>query len=126
MDLYRGVMYETFRAHVRADAQPQVIILSAQHGFIRPPLLGRAYHPTVVHATGEEDRADPVGPRRTGHRRRQAREHDLRANRGHTGIVGGNLRIRLAHKVGAGSAPTIMETSGGTGMQRSHLGQYLA
>ncbi|MFJ1256880.1 DUF6884 domain-containing protein [Cupriavidus sp. CuC1] len=36
MDLYRGVMYETFRAHVRADAQPQVIILSAQHGFIQP------------------------------------------------------------------------------------------
>ncbi|QOT82180.1 hypothetical protein F7R26_038925 (plasmid) [Cupriavidus basilensis] len=32
---------------------------------------------------------------------------------------------RWAHRIGAGSAPTIMETSGGIGMQRSQLGQYL-
>ncbi|MCY0853366.1 hypothetical protein [Cupriavidus sp. D39] len=32
---------------------------------------------------------------------------------------------RLARKVGAGTAPAIVETGGGIGMQRSQLGQYL-
>jgi len=62
---------------------------------MRPPLHGCAHHPTVVHAAGEKDRADLVGPHRTGHRRWQAREHDLRAIGGHTEIVRGNLGVRL-------------------------------
>ena len=32
---------------------------------------------------------------------------------------------RWARKVGAGATPAIVETSGGIGMQRSQLGQYL-
>ncbi len=36
IDLYRGVMYQSYRAHVRSDAAPRVLILSARHGFLQP------------------------------------------------------------------------------------------
>ncbi|SPD38161.1 conserved protein of unknown function (plasmid) [Cupriavidus taiwanensis] len=34
LDLYRGVMYQSYRAHVRGDEAPTVLILSARHGFL--------------------------------------------------------------------------------------------
>lgn len=36
IDLYQGVMYQSYRVHVRDNARPSVIILSARHGFIDP------------------------------------------------------------------------------------------
>jgi len=124
MDLYRGVMFETFRAHVRADAQPQVIILSAQHGFIQPDAEIAPYDArmsadraetllsglsTAMAGASWPDQVGPVFLAGGMHYRRVMRA----------------AVERWAHKVGAGSAATIMETSGGIGMQRSQLGQYL-
>jgi hypothetical protein len=34
LDRYQGVMYQTFRAHVREQVRPQIMILSALHGFV--------------------------------------------------------------------------------------------
>ncbi|GAB7549568.1 DUF6884 domain-containing protein [Cupriavidus sp. 8B] len=124
MDLYRGVMFETFRAHVRADAQPQVIILSAQHGFIQPDAEIAPYDArmtadraetllsglsTAMAGASWPDQVGPVFLAGGMHYRRVMRA----------------AVERWARKVGAGSAPTITETSGGIGMQRSQLGQYL-
>jgi len=36
IDLYQGVMYQTLRKHVKEDAAPRLMILSAEHGFIAP------------------------------------------------------------------------------------------
>ncbi|WP_249221395.1 DUF6884 domain-containing protein [Cupriavidus sp. KK10] len=36
IDLYRGVMYQSYRAHLRSDAAPHALILSARHGFLQP------------------------------------------------------------------------------------------
>lgn len=124
MDLYRGVMYETFRAHVRTDAQPQVIILSAQHGFIQPDAEIAPYDlrmtadraqimlsdlTTAMAGAAWPDQIGPVFLAGGMHYRRVMR----------TAVE------RWAHKIGAGSAPTIMETNGGIGTQRSQLGRYL-
>ncbi|MDW3686159.1 hypothetical protein RA280_31350 [Cupriavidus sp. CV2] len=118
-------MYETFRAHVRADALPQVIILSAKHGFIQPDAEIVPYDlrmtsdraqimlsdlSTAMAGAAWPDQVGPVFLAGGMHYRRVMRA----------------AVERWAHKVGAGSAPTIMETSGGIGMQRSQLGQYLA
>ncbi|WP_459575049.1 DUF6884 domain-containing protein [Cupriavidus sp. 8B] len=123
MDLYRGVMYETFRAHVQADAQPDVIILSAQHGFIRPDAEIAPYDvrmtaersaamisdlPTAMAGAAWPDQVGPVFLAGGAHYRRVMRA-----------AVG-----RLAN-MGSQRLPTIMETSGGIGMQRSQLGRYL-
>ncbi|KJK14224.1 hypothetical protein UB46_39150 [Burkholderiaceae bacterium 16] len=124
MDLYRGVMYETFRAHVRADAQPQVIILSAQHGFIQPDAEIAPYDArmtadraetmlsglsTAMAGAAWPDQIGPVFLAGGMHYRRVMRA----------------AVERWARKVGAGATPAIVETSGGIGMQRSQLGQYL-
>jgi hypothetical protein len=124
MDLYRGVMYETFRAHVRADAQPQVIILSAQHGFIQPDAEIAPYdagmtadRAVIMLSDLSTAMAGAVWPDQVG-----------------PVFLAGGMRYRrvmraaverLARKVGAGAAPAIVETSGGIGIQRSQLGQYL-
>lgn len=36
LELYRGVMYETYRAHRGPMAGPAVVILSAKHGLLSP------------------------------------------------------------------------------------------
>lgn len=36
LDLYQGVMYQTLRVHADPLARPQLAILSAEHGFLRP------------------------------------------------------------------------------------------
>ncbi|MGO4333034.1 hypothetical protein AB4Z48_35030 [Cupriavidus sp. 2TAF22] len=117
-------MYETFRAHVRADAQPQVIILSAQHGFIQPDaeiVLYDARMTAGLAKTMLSDlstaMADAAWPDQLGPVFLAGGMHYRRVMRAAV--------ERWARKVGAGSAPTIMETSGGIGMQRSQLGQYL-
>ncbi|MBB1634957.1 hypothetical protein A9975_29380 [Cupriavidus sp. UME77] len=124
IDLYRGVMYETFRAHVPADAQPQVIILSAQHGFIQPDAEIAPYDARMTADRAEimvsdlsTAMAGAVWPDQVGPVFLAGGMHYRRVMRAAV--------ERLARQVGAGSAPTIMETSGGIGMQRSQLGQYL-
>ncbi|WP_241754831.1 DUF6884 domain-containing protein [Cupriavidus basilensis] len=124
MDLYRGVMYETFRAHVRADAQPQVIILSARHGFIQPDaeiapydLRMTADRAQIMLSGLPTAMAGAVWPYQVGPVFLAGGMHYRRVMRAAV--------ERWAHRIGAGSAPTIMETSGGIGMQRSQLGQYL-
>lgn len=124
MDLYRGVMYETFRAHVQADAQPQVIILSAHHGFIRPEAEIAPYD---VRMTADRSAAmlSDLPAAMAG----AAWPHQV----GPVFLAGGMhyrrvMRAaidRLARASRNPYLPTIMETSGGIGMQRSQLGQYL-
>ncbi|MCY0853905.1 DUF6884 domain-containing protein [Cupriavidus sp. D39] len=122
MDLYRGVMYETFRAHVRADAQPQVIILSAQHGFIQPDAEIAPYDARMTADRAETMLSDlstamagAAWPDQVGLVFLAGGMHYRRVMRAAV--------ERWARTVSA--APTIMETSGGIGMQRSQLGQYL-
>ncbi len=43
IEMYRGVMYQTLRTHADPRATPQLVILSAEHGFLRPEDCIRAY-----------------------------------------------------------------------------------
>lgn len=43
LDLYQGVMYQTLRVHADLQAMPQLAILSAEHGFLRPEDCVRPY-----------------------------------------------------------------------------------
>lgn len=120
IDLYQGVMYESYRAHLRRDAKPNVLILSARHGFLDP-------HEVI----------DPYDQRMTA-QRADAMLADLPAFAGSANwpaqigkvlLAGGKeyrrvMRAALARRYGV-VPPWLQETVGGIGMQRSQLGAFL-
>ncbi len=120
IDLYRGVMYQSYRAHVRSDAAPRVLILSARHGFLQPdseiaPYVERMTRQRADHMLDDLPRylRPAAWPTRVG--------SVLLAGGAEYRRV---MRAALTHRYG----PTLFapqETSGGIGMQRSQLGAFL-
>lgn len=124
MELYRGVMYQTYRANVKPAAAPHLVILSARHGFISPD--------TVI---------EPYDQRMTS-----ARADDMLAALGTRYLAGGGWPATFGLVLLAGGAEyrrvmrvalrwfehckgiipaSIQETSGGIGEQRAQLGRFL-
>lgn len=117
-DFYQGVMYETFRVHVRPHARPNVIILSALHGFISPEKVLSPYENKMTGERAEEMIADlprfmtdVLWPR----------------NVKHVFLAGGFQYRRVMRAAVTRIDPSISidECSGGIGFQRSQLGRYL-
>lgn len=118
MELYRGVLYQTFASHVRGGAAPAVVILSALHGFIESSATISPY----------EQRMDK---RRADH----FIEHLNQCRQGihwppvASGVflAGGHdyRRVMRAAAAAIGAQLPVTEVSGGIGMQRSQLGKFL-
>lgn len=117
IDLYRGVMYQSYRAHLRSDAVPSVLILSARHGFLQPDTEIAPYDERMTRQRADQMMADlstylrpAAWPTRVGS----------------VMLAGGAeyrrvMRAALARRYG----PALQETCGGIGMQRSQLGAFL-
>lgn len=119
MEVYQGVMYQTFRTHVRGDAPPEVVILSARHGFIGP---GEPIEPYDQRMTLE--RADEMLERL--HQCTSAARWPRRV--GGVFLVGGKEYRRVMRaaigSMGAADLP-VREVCGGIGLQRSQLAGFL-
>jgi hypothetical protein len=122
-ELYRGVMYSTFRANEPAT-RPAVVILSAKHGFLPADQVIEPYEQRMSESRADDMLADlaqfdaiawPAGVRSAM-------------------LVGGKayrrvMRAAIERRIRLGSIPadvTIDETDGaGIGYQRAQLGAYL-
>ncbi|MEX3983780.1 DUF6884 domain-containing protein [Paraburkholderia sp. EG287A] len=123
LDLYRGVMYGTYRANVRAAARPHVVILSALHGFIAADAVIEPYEQRMTPARADDLLAtlDAGLP------------SDLPAATGEVMLAGGAdyrrvMRaavVQLRARGSLSAAATVTETSGGIGYQRQQLGEFL-
>lgn len=123
LDLYQGVMYGTFRANVRKEACPHVVILSALHGFIRSDAVIEPYEQRLT-----SERADHM----LGHLDDFLMKH---WPEGVTNVLlaGGAeyrrvMRAAVPQLVDRGciaAQACVTETSGGIGYQRQQLGEFL-
>lgn len=118
MDLYQGVMYETFRAHVKQHARPNVIILSARHGFVNANDVLMPYEQKMSESRASEMMANLpcfmdniFWP----------------SNVESVFLAGGQQYRRVMKAAVALKFPDVRldECSGGIGLQRSQLGHYL-
>jgi hypothetical protein len=121
-ELYRGVMYSTFRANAPA-LRPAVVILSAKHGFVSADQILEPYEQRMSEARGdvmlaELARFDAI-----------TWPTDVRT----VFLAGGKdyrrvMRAALDRRIRLGSIAadvSIQETAGGIGYQRAQLGGYL-
>ncbi|WP_439673158.1 Lipoprotein (plasmid) [Cupriavidus necator] len=120
IDLYRGVMYQSYRAHLRSDAAPRVLILSARHGFLQPDTEITPYDQRMT-----RQRADQMMADLPSYLRPAAWPNRV----GLVMLAGGVeyrrvMRAALARRYGP-TLPVLRETIGGIGMQRSQLGAFL-
>lgn len=114
IELYRGVMYSTYRANVHAETAPAMMILSARHGFIRPDTV-RAAHDGSDRGVRKRDAGGLAG-RRADHlaRRRKNYRRVMRA------------ALERPAECGIGPAGArVAETSGSLGYQRQQLSAFL-
>ncbi len=123
LELYRGVMYSTFRAAVMPGAPPQVVILSAKHGFLRPQDLVSPYDQRMSPARAQEmlanlDKFLTLAPR-SG-----VRQVLLAGGKPYRAVMRAALP-RLIERTDF-SAVTVLETSGGLGYQRQQLRAFLS
>lgn len=122
MDLYKGVMYSTFRANVPA-IRPAIVILSAKHGFIEADRVIEPYEQRMTEARADEMIAELP---------------DLDSIRWPAGVhsillAGGKtyqrvMRAAIKRRIELGlldNGIIIEQTSGGIGYQRAQLGAYL-
>lgn len=120
LDLYRGVMYQSYRAHVREGGAPTVLILSARHGFLEAHAEIAPYDERMTPQRAEQMINDL-------HSYLQSEVWPSRV--GHVMLAGGREYRRVMHAALAsryGSAlPDLQETIGGIGPQRSQLGTFL-
>ncbi len=123
IDLYRGVMYGTYRANVQPQTPPAVMILSALHGFIEPGLVIEPYDQLMTLARaetmlGELDRFMPGTWPATAHRVLFA------GGRSYRRVMEAVLtrQVELGHVSGR---VLVQETTGGIGYQRQQLGAFL-
>ncbi len=120
IDLYQGVMYRSYRAHLRSDTAPHVLILSARHGFLDPHTSIAPYDEYMTPQRAEQMLADlPAYLQRTAWPSRI----------GKVMLAGGRqyrrvMRAALTRRYGV-LPPLLQETEGGIGMQRSQLGAFL-
>ncbi|EQA6233041.1 DUF6884 domain-containing protein [Enterobacter hormaechei] len=122
MELYKGVMYSTFRANVPAT-HPAIVILSAKHGFIEADRVIEPYEQRMTEARADEMIANLP---------------DLDSIRWPAGVhsillAGGKayqrvMRAAIKRRIELGlldNGIIIEHTSGGIGYQRAQLGAYL-
>ena len=122
IDLYRGVMYGTYRANVKALARPHVVILSARHGFIPADTLIEPYEERMTPA-----RADDIA------RNLDDVTHMDWPRARNIMFAGGAdyrrvMRSAIHRLVAAGTLDQdveITETTDGIGYQRQQLGAFL-
>ncbi|WP_029050055.1 DUF6884 domain-containing protein [Cupriavidus sp. amp6] len=120
IDLYRGVMYASYRAHVRSDAAPRVLILSARHGFLPPDTEIAPYDERMTRQRADQMMSDLP-------RYLQPAAWPTRV--GSVMLAGGAeyrrvMRAALFRQYGP-QLLALQETTGGIGMQRSQLGAFL-
>lgn len=124
LELYRGVMYASYRKHVSPTDPPTVIILSALHGFLSSDTIIAPYDQRMTADRSAIMMADI--------------DEWMRGATWPTSadgifLAGGALyrtvmRSAIDHLVSAGALTAhaeILETSGAIGVQRSQLGKYL-
>ncbi|WP_392387887.1 DUF6884 domain-containing protein [Burkholderia gladioli] len=96
IELYRGVMYSTYRANVHAETAPAMMILSARHGFIRPDTV-RAAHDGSDRGVRKRDAGGLAG-RRADHLAR--RREKLSARDAGRARAPGRMRNRPSRREG--------------------------
>lgn len=123
LDLYRGVMYSTYRANVRHEASPEVMILSARHGFLRADTIIAPYEHRMSTERADAMLSDLPSYLCDGWPA-QARSVLLVGGKEYRRV----MRAAVSHLSTSGClAPDtcVEETNGGIGYQRSQLGAYL-
>jgi len=119
LQLYQGVMYQTYRAHVQCSAAPLVMILSAKHGFVAP-----------------DDTLDPYDQRMTSARAdeilgglHQCVVQVAWPSRASRVFLAGGQHYRRVMRAAIGLVGTpelpVDEVHGGIGYQRSQLADFL-
>ena len=124
MELYKGIFFQTFAGNVQDGAEPNVVILSAKHGFISPTAEIEPYDQVMDKARADEMLANLQAQMKGG---------DFPKNIKDVLIVGGKeyqrvMRAAIAALQDEGiisQDATINATSGGIGEQRKQLGEYL-
>lgn len=120
LDLYRGVMYQSYRAHVRGDEAPTVLILSARHGFLAAHTEIAPYDQRMTPQRAEQMLSDLQRYLRPEAWPNQVSRVMLAGGREYRRV----MHAALARRYGA-ALPQLQETSGGIGTQRSQLGAFL-
>jgi hypothetical protein len=123
-DLYKGVFYQTYNRQVKPGAEPQMMILSAKHGFVTPKQMLEPYNQKMTPQQAE-DLVNTV-------------KKSLEAVDWPTGIeevmlVGGKHYQRVMNAAvdelkAQGKIPedvVVRATKGEIGQQRQQLGEYL-
>lgn len=117
-ELYQGVMYQTFRARVKPFARPEIVILSAMHGFVQADTILSPYEQRMTLPRVCEMLADL--PRFM---------QGVRWPEGVTQVflAGGKEYRAVMKAVVAALYPIagVVETAGGIGYQRAQLGSFL-
>ena len=124
MELYKGVFFQTFRSNAQEGGRPNVVILSAKHGFIAPTKEIEPYDQMMTSSRSDEMLVDL--PRLISNLQIPEGIEDVL-------IVGGKdyQRVMKAAVAELQKDGTISEnasvnaTSGGIGDQRKQLGEYL-
>ncbi|CAE6843568.1 DUF6884 domain-containing protein [Paraburkholderia aspalathi] len=122
-DLYQGVMYSTFRANVSRVARPEVMILSARHGFVCADTVIAPYEQRMTAERANAMLSDLPSYLCEGWPA-QARNVLLVGGKEYRRV----MRAAVSHLSRTGrvaSDASVDETSGGIGYQRSQLGAYL-
>ncbi|SPS02841.1 DUF6884 domain-containing protein [Cupriavidus taiwanensis] len=120
LDLYRGVMYQSYRAHVCDGGVPTVLILSAHHGFLEAHAEIAPYDERMT-----PQRAEQMIQHLHSYLRPKAWPRQV----GRVMLAGGReyrrvMHAALAHRYGS-ALPELRETTGGIGTQRSLLCTFL-
>jgi hypothetical protein len=122
LDLYQGVMYSTFRANVKREARPHVVILSALHGFIPGDQVIEPYEQRLT-----PERANEMMARLDDFMRGSipagSRKVLLAGGAEYRRVMRAAVERQLAR--GDLSGMKVTETSGGIGYQRQQLGAFL-
>jgi len=123
LDLYKGVLYGTFRANVKPDARPQVAILSALHGFISGDAVIAPYEKRLTTGLAEKMVAN-LGSYLQDARPLAAKNVLLAGSNVYRQVMRAAIPLLIAVGCIAPDAK-ITETTGGIGYQRQRLGEFL-
>jgi hypothetical protein len=124
LDLYQGVMYSTFRANVKREARPHVVILSAQHGFIPGDEVIEPYEQRLTPERANEMLAK-LDDYMRGHIPSGSRKVLLAGGKDYRRVMRAAVERQL-ERGRLSSGVRVTETSGGIGYQRQQLGAFLS
>jgi hypothetical protein len=123
-DLYKGVFYQTYRNQVRPGHEPQMMILSAKHGFVTPKQMLEPYNQKMTPKQAE-DLVKTVKQSMGSVQWPEGIEEVM--------LVGGKhyqkvMNAAVEELKAQGRLPenvVVRSTKGEIGQQRQQLGQYL-